>query len=183
MLEPEPYERAALWKARAGAHVAQNDVDKATADLQQAVALDAMPEAAQLEAEYNLAQGYFMQENFNESADVFGKWAAHAKEITPEQAYRRRQRVRAGAALRRSAALRAEGRRQHAEPKEPWLSCCSRCSSSSITTPKSRPCSSAWCKAFRKAEYWLQLGADVPGARRHAESGRDARDRDAPRAR
>jgi tetratricopeptide (TPR) repeat protein len=55
--------------------------------MQKAVAFDAMPEAEQLEAEYNLAQGYFMLERFNDSADTFGKWAVHAKEITPEQSF------------------------------------------------------------------------------------------------
>jgi tetratricopeptide (TPR) repeat protein len=82
-----PYEKAAIWAARAGVHAAQEKMDETAKDLEQAVALDAMPMQAQQDTTYNLAQTYFMLERFSESADTFGKWAEREENPKPEQLY------------------------------------------------------------------------------------------------
>jgi thioredoxin-like negative regulator of GroEL len=82
-----PYERAAALQARAGIHAAQQKFDEALPDMEQAVALDAMPIEQQRDATFNLAQNYFLLEKFSESADTFAKWDEMAEEQTGDQLY------------------------------------------------------------------------------------------------
>jgi hypothetical protein len=116
-----PYERAAIFAARAGVHMAVNKTDEGVKDLEQAVALDAMPEEQQLDATYNLAQLYFTLDRFSEAADTFGKWAQRAKNPPPEKyyltasAYAQAHRFAEALPFAKKA---VEGMK---EPKEPWL--------------------------------------------------------------
>jgi tetratricopeptide (TPR) repeat protein len=154
-----PYEQAAIWKARAGVYFVQNDIEKSTAAQQKAVAFDAMPEDEQLEAEYNLALGYFMLERFNDSADSFGKWATHAKEVTPEQAF-----VVASAysqARRFAEALPFAKKAVDADPqpKEAWLKLLLSLQFELDHDAEVAAVLERLVKSFPKPEYWLQLAA------------------------
>lgn len=82
-----PYERAKLWEARAGLHLAMEKYDLIPEDLQKALAENALSKSERLNAQYNLAQSLFMNERFSESADAFAAWAAEAETQTPEQQF------------------------------------------------------------------------------------------------
>jgi tetratricopeptide (TPR) repeat protein len=82
-----PYEKAAIFAARSGVYMAQEKPAEATTELEQAVALDAMPMEAQQDSTYNLGQLYFMQERFSEAADTFAKWEEREENPKPEQLY------------------------------------------------------------------------------------------------
>lgn len=154
-----PYEQASIWAARAGVFAAKNEFDKSVEALEKAVAFDAMPEENQLATEYNLAQGYFILERFNDSADTFGKWAAHAKEIKPEEAF-----VIASAYSQARRFAEALPFAQKAvdgapEPKEPWLSLLLSLQFELDHDAEVAAVLERLVKSFPKAEYWLQLAA------------------------
>src|SRR5436190_2715463 len=76
----------------------------------------------QLASEYKQGENYFVEEKYNESADAFAQWAAHAKEITPEQYF---VVASAHAQARRFAEALPFAQKavdSGADPKESWLS-------------------------------------------------------------
>jgi hypothetical protein len=81
------YEKAMLAQARAGLHFALNKGDLVVKDLEEALSYDAMSRQERLDATYNLAQAYFMLEQFSQSADAFAKWASESEKQEPSQQY------------------------------------------------------------------------------------------------
>lgn len=79
-----PYERAMMWQARAGIHLAKNQFDKIPGCLEEALKLDAMSKDGRLDLEFSLAQAYFMNERFEDAAKMFAKWLKEAKNPEPQ---------------------------------------------------------------------------------------------------
>jgi hypothetical protein len=154
-----PYERAAICAARAGIHMQLNKTDEGVKDLEQAVALDAMPEEQQLDAMYNLAQLYFTLDRFSEAADTFGKWAQRAKNPAPEKYY---LTASAYAQAHRFAEALPFAKKAVAgmkEPKEPWLQLLLSLHYELHQEAELAGVLERLIQSFPKKEYWLQLAA------------------------
>jgi hypothetical protein len=154
-----PYERAMLSAMRAGIHLALNKNDEVIKDMEQAVAPHAMPEAQQLDAEFNLAQAYFVMERFSESADTFSKWAERAKDVEASKYY-----VVASAFSQAHRYAEALPYAQKAvdgtkEPKEPWLQLLLSLHFELKQDEQVAATLEKLIAAFPKTEYWLQLSA------------------------
>lgn len=152
-----PYERAMIFQARALVHTATNKTDEVIKDMQQAVALNAMPEQAQLDAEYNLGLAYFMAERFSESADMFSKWASQAKDIDPTKHYiiasTLSQARRFSEAL--PYAIKAVDGMKVAD--EAWLQLLLSLNFETKNEPGVAAALQRLIAAFPKKQYWLQL--------------------------
>ncbi len=154
-----PYERAMLWSARAGIHFAMNKTDEVVKDMEQAVAPHAMPEAQQLDAEFNLAEAYFTAERFSESADAFAKWEKRAKSPTPDNyyliasAFAQAHRFAEGLPYAKKAVAGMK------EPKEPWLQLLLSLHYELKQDPQVAAVLERLVASFPKKEYWLQLSA------------------------
>ncbi|MFI5306099.1 MAG: tetratricopeptide repeat protein [Polyangiales bacterium] len=154
-----PCERAVLWNMRAGLHFALNKTDEVIKDLEQGVALNALHEDEQLDAEYNLGQAYFTMERFSESADTFGKWAQRANNVDPSKDYvvasAYSQAKRFAEALP-YATKAVDGSK---EPKEPWLQLLLSLHYELKQDSEVAAVLQKLIAAFPKKEYWLQLCA------------------------
>ena len=152
-----PYERAMMWQARSGVHFAKTEYEQSAKDMEQALALDAMPEQVELDAQYNLAQLYFTLERFGASADMFAKWAAHKKTVQPSNDY-----VIASAYAQAHRFAEALPYAQKAvdgmkEPKEPWLALLVSLQYEQHRDAEVAAVLERLVQTFPKREYWLQL--------------------------
>jgi tetratricopeptide (TPR) repeat protein len=116
-----PLERASLLGLRASAHAALQKFDEMTKDLEQAVALDALPEEQQLKTMFGLGQTYFMAERFNDSADVFGKWAQRTKSAEPSDYFLVASTYAQAKRFAEALPFAKKAVETSKQPEEPWL--------------------------------------------------------------
>jgi tetratricopeptide (TPR) repeat protein len=123
------------------------------------VALNALHEQDQLDAEFNLAQAYFTMERFSESADAFGKWAQRAKDVEPSKyyvvasAYSQAKRFNEALPYAQKA---VDGSK---EIKEPWLQLLLSLRYELKQDKEVALVLEKLVANFPKKEYWLQLCA------------------------
>jgi tetratricopeptide (TPR) repeat protein len=119
-----PYERAKLFEMRAGLLLGKNPENpdpEIASQLEQALALDALPKQERLDLLYNLAQSYFMGERFSESADTFEKWAADAEKQEPQQHYLIASAFAQAKRYEKSLVWAKKAVDGNPNPPEPWL--------------------------------------------------------------
>ena len=81
-----PYEQAVTLQSLANAHIERNDYAAAIPPLKQSVELSALPDKAQQQARYNLAQLYMTTERFAPAIEQLKLWFKQAKS-PPADAY------------------------------------------------------------------------------------------------
>ena len=71
-----PFDRASTLQIRGSAHVSLENFDAALADFERAIAQDALPEDQVNRLRFNMAQLYFVTEQFEKSIAFFERWLA-----------------------------------------------------------------------------------------------------------
>ena len=71
-----PFDRASVLQIRGSAHVQLENFDTALADFERAIAQDALPEDQVNRLRFNMAQLYFVTEQFQKSIEFFEAWLA-----------------------------------------------------------------------------------------------------------
>ena len=77
-----PFDRASVLQIRGSAHVQLEDFDAAVADFEQAIAQDALPPEQVSRLRFNMAQLYFVTEQFEKSIEFFERWLADDPEVS-----------------------------------------------------------------------------------------------------
>lgn len=78
-----PFDRASVLQIRGSAHVQLENLDSALADFERAIAQDALPPEQVNRLRFNMAQLYFVTEQFDKSIEFFERWLAADPEVTP----------------------------------------------------------------------------------------------------
>lgn len=77
-----PFDRASVLQIRGSAYVQLDDFDRALADFERAIAQDALPPEQVNRLRFNMAQLYFVTEQFDKSIEFFERWLAEDPEVT-----------------------------------------------------------------------------------------------------
>jgi uncharacterized protein HemY len=152
-----PYERATLLNARAGVRFAMNDQPATTKDLEEAAALDAMPEGEQLDLEYNLAQSYFQEMRFDDSADVFAKWASRASGVEASRYFVAASTLSQVKRYAEALPLAQKAVAGMKPPTESWMVLVASLQLALKNDPGVADALQHLIAAFPKKEYWLHL--------------------------
>lgn len=78
----KPFDRASVLQVRGSAHVNVDDMQGALEDFAAALRLEALPAAQQNRLRFNVAQLYFVNEQFEEAIRFFEEWMAGDVEVT-----------------------------------------------------------------------------------------------------
>jgi tetratricopeptide (TPR) repeat protein len=115
------YERAMMWQTFAHIYSAQNKLKKASSCFERCLELEALPEAAALNTQFNLGQLYLATKRYRDAVRVLGAWIDKAKNPTPQAqfmlavAYSQVKHLRRALHMAQKAVGRVE------RPQESWL--------------------------------------------------------------
>ena len=76
------FDRASVLQIRGSAYVQMEDFERALADFERAIAQDALPAEQVNRLRFNMAQLYFVTEQFDKSIEFFERWLADDPEVT-----------------------------------------------------------------------------------------------------
>jgi len=123
-----PFDRASVLQIRGSAYVQMDDYDSAVRDFERAIAQDALPPDQVNRLRFNMAQLYFVTEQFDKSIEFFERWLAEDPEVTPNTyfmlsgAYYQVDNLqRSLESVMRAMELSAEPERRHYELKNVLL--------------------------------------------------------------
>ncbi|RMF20781.1 MAG: hypothetical protein D6760_10790 [Deltaproteobacteria bacterium] len=146
---------------------AQERYAEAAGAFERCLALEALPEGAQLNTQYNLAQLYLAMERFDDAIRTLKDWFARAENPAPSAYY-----LLAAAYMQSGRSdLALEPARKavenSADPKEPWLQLLLALYLERKDYQRARTLLERLVARFPKKTYWLQLSAV------YAELGRE----------
>lgn len=153
------YEKAMMWQTFAYAYSAQEQYGRAAEAFEKCLALNALPPASVVNARYNLAQLYLVQENYGKAITNFEIWFKMAENPNADAyymmaaAYAQANRPREALPHALKAVAKATG------PKEPWLQLVL---SLQVQLNQHRDAAETLQKLiahFPKKTYWMQLAA------------------------
>ena len=152
-------EKALMWQTYGYVYASQGKYKPATDAFERCLATGGLPDAAQLDTQYNLAQLYVAQERYNDAVRVFRDWIAKAENPTGEAHY-----VYAIALFqsgdKRTALTQGElALGKATAPKESWLQLVLSLYVENKDYPKAIGVTEALVAYFPKKSYWLQLSA------------------------
>lgn len=168
-----PHEQARVLQMKAQIHLLSNHIDEGVSELEQAVALKAMPKADQLQAQYLLAQAYLHQERYAESADTFEAWLKETKQPTAENHF---DVARADARAKRFKLALPHAKKaveMSEKPEEARLALLAWIHVELKQHAEGIAVQEQLVNAFPKKEYWLQLAQtylDSKNPKRAAET-------------
>lgn len=153
------HEKALMWQTYGYVYASQEKYAQATEAFEKCLAAGGLPEAAQLDTQYNLGQLYVMLERFDDAVRVLGDWIGKAANPSPEAHY-----VYAVALFqkgdKRAALTQGELAVQKAKkPQEAWLQLVLSLYVENKQYDKAVGASEALVAFFPKKSYWLQLSA------------------------
>src|SRR5262245_13988832 len=153
------HEKALMWQTYGYIYASQEKYKQATEAFEKCLESGALPDAAQFDTQYNLAQLYVMLERFADAVRVFQDWFAKAQNPSAEAHY-----VYAVALYqkgdKRTALQQGELALQKAtKPQESWLQLVLSLYIENQQYPKAIEVSEALVANFPKKSYWLQLSA------------------------
>lgn len=77
------FDKASVLQIRGSAYVNQENFEAALRDFEQAIGLGALPEEQQNRLRFNMAQLYFVTEQYEKSIEFFEEWMALDPEVSP----------------------------------------------------------------------------------------------------
>ena len=164
------HEQALMWQTFGYVYSAQGKYKQSVDAFEKCLALGGLPEVAQLNTMYNLAQLYVVRENYKKAADTFQRWFAVAQNPPAEAHYM--YAIPLLQLGRKSQALeQAELALQKAkQPKEPWLQL-----ALSLYFEKKRYRDATrvleiLVTNFPKKQYWMQLSAVYSEQNQHKKA-------------
>ncbi len=161
------HERALIEQTRGYIASARERYAEAAAAFERCLALEALPDGAQLNTQYNLAQLYLAMERFDDAIRTLEDWFSRAENPAPSAYY-----LLAAAYMQSGKNdLALEPARKAVEgskdPKEPWLQLLLALYLERKDYPRARGLLEQLAVRFPKKTYWLQLSAV------YAELGRE----------
>ncbi len=153
------HEKAMMWQTFAYAYSAQERYGPAAEAFEKCLAVNVLPPAAVLNARYNLAQLYMVQENYGKAIQNFEIWFKSAENPNADAyymmaaAYAQAERPREALPYAQKAVAKAPA------PKEPWLQ---MVLSLQFQLNQHREATDTLQKLiahFPKKTYWMQLAA------------------------
>ncbi|RMD86058.1 MAG: hypothetical protein D6815_00615, partial [Candidatus Dadabacteria bacterium] len=161
------HERALIEQTRGYIASSQGRYAEAAAAFERCLKLEALPEGAQLNTRYNLAQLYLALERYDAAIETLKRWFAETENPGPAAYYL--LAVAYAQAGRREQALEPARKavEKAKEPKEAWLELLLALYLERKNYERARPLLEQLVLRFPKKRYWLQLSAV------YAELGRE----------
>ncbi|MGD8859069.1 MAG: tetratricopeptide repeat protein [Myxococcales bacterium] len=153
----KPYERATMWRTRAGVHFALTKIDEVVVDLEKSLEYNVLPKEEQLDTEFNLAQAYLMTEKFGKAADMFATWLEKVENPDPSvyfmtaSAYSQAGKFEAALPYAKKAVEKME------KTEESWLQLLLSIHYELKQNEEVAELLKRMIKEFNKKEHWLQL--------------------------
>ncbi len=153
------HEKALMWQTYGYVYSSQEKYQAAIGAFEKCLAAGGLPEAAQANAQYNLAQLYMMQERFGDAVRILADWFARTESPTPEAHY-----VYALALFqngdRKGALVQGELALQKAtKPQEAWLQLVLSLYFEKKNYDKAIGVIEKLVNYYPKPSYWAQLSA------------------------
>lgn len=153
------HEQALMWQTYGYVYSAQGKYKQSVDAFEKCLALGGLPEVAQLNTMYNLAQLYVVRENYKKAADTFQKWFAVAQN-PPAEAHYMYAIPLLQLGRKKQALEQAELALQKAKsPKEPWLQLALSLYFENKRYKDAARILEILVARFPKKQYWLQLSA------------------------
>lgn len=164
------HEKALMWQTYGYVYSAQAKYKQSIDAFEKCLALGGLPEVAQLNTMYNLAQLYVVRENYKKAADTFQKWFAVAVDPPAEAHYM--YAIPLLQLGRKSQALeQAELALQKAKsPKEPWLQLALSLYFEKKRYKDATRVLEILVTRFPKKQYWMQLSAVYSEQNQHKKA-------------
>ncbi len=153
------HEKALMWQTYGYVYSSQEKYQAAIGAFEKCLAAGGLPEAAQANAQYNLAQLYMMQERFGDAVRILQDWFARTENPTPEAHYVYALALfqngdRTGALTQGELALQ-----KAAKPQEAWLQLVLSLYFEKKNYDKSIGVIEKLVNYYPKPTYWAQLSA------------------------
>ncbi len=153
------HEKAMMWQTFAYAYSSQERYAQASAAFEKCLALNVLPEQSVINARYNLAQLYLVQENYKKAIENFEIWFRAAENPNADAhymmaaAYSQANRPRDAVPHAKKAVAKA------ASPKESWLQLLLSLHFQLNQYRDGAGVLKKLIARFPKKTYWMQLGA------------------------
>jgi len=164
------HERALTWQTYGYVQASQEDYAAAVASFERSLAAGGLPEAAQQDVRFNLAQLYVQVKRYDDAIDTFRVWF-EAAEDPPASAYyllamtyvQKDEHAKALAPARLAVS-------KTAEPKEAWLQLLLSLLIEQEQFAEALPVASRLVARFPKKTHWLQLSGVHSRLGQHREA-------------
>jgi tetratricopeptide (TPR) repeat protein len=168
--EPNPYEQAKILQMKAQVFFNTEKVEQGVQALEQAIALEAMPEEEQLQVMYVLGRGYGALERFKESADLFTKWLERTKEPTAENYYQVADAYARAGRFEEALPLAKKAVEGSDKPQEEWYRVLAWVHFELKQEAELAAVLEQTVKAFPKKEWYLQLASAYQAQGEHQKA-------------
>ncbi|MDG2307776.1 MAG: tetratricopeptide repeat protein [Candidatus Binatia bacterium] len=153
------HEQALMWQTFGYVYSAQAKYKQSIDAFEKCLALGGLPDVAQLNTQYNLAQLYVVREKYKQAAVTFGKWMA-ATENPPAEAHYMYAIPLLQLGRKKEALVQAEKALAKAKtPKEPWLQLALSLYFENKRYRDAAGVLEILVTRFPKKAYWMQLSA------------------------
>lgn len=153
------HEQALMWQTYGYVYSAQGKYSQAIDAFEKCLALGGLPDVAQLNTMYNLAQLYVVREKYRKAVETFQKWFAAAPDPPAEAHYMYAipllQLGRKKAALEQAELALKKAK----SPKEPWLQLALSLYFENKRYRDAVRVLEILVARFPKKQYWMQLSA------------------------
>lgn len=153
------HEKAMMWQTFAYAYSALERYGPAAEAFEKCLALNVLPEAAVLNARYNLAQLYLVQENFTKAIENFEIWFKASENPSADAHYMMAAAYAQAGRPRAALPHAAKAVAKSPAPKEPWLQILLSLQMQTGEVRAGTETLHALINAFPKKTYWLQLAS------------------------
>ena len=164
------HEQALMWQTFGYVYSAQGKYKQSVDAFEKCLALGGLPEVAQLNTMYNLAQLYVVRESYQKAADTFGKWFAVSQNPPAEAHYMYAipllQLKRKKQALEQAEQALAKAK----TPKEPWLQLALSLYFENKRYKDAARVLEILVTRFPKKQYWMQLSAVYSEMNQHKKA-------------
>lgn len=154
-----PHEKALVWQTYGYVYSSMDQYDKAAAAFEECLSYDALPDQAELDTRYNLAQIYVLIEQHEKAIPAFLAWFEQANNPSATahymlaMAYVQADQYEKALPYAKEAIIRAKS------PKESWLQLVVSLLFAQKNYEDSAPVLEQLVEHFPKKTYWLQLSA------------------------
>jgi len=153
------HEKALMWQTYGYVYSAQGKYQQSIDAFEKCLALGGLPEVAQLNTLYNLAQLYVVREKYAQAAASFEKWFSQAPD-PPAEAHYMYAIPLLQTGRKKEALTQAEQALQKAKvPKEPWLQLALSLYFENQRYRDAARILEILVTRFPKKQYWMQLSA------------------------
>lgn len=153
------HEHALMWQAYGYAYSSQENYPKAVEAFDKCLATNGLPQQAQLNTRYNVAQLYVMLERYDEAIPIFEQWFTEADNPSPAAYYMLALAYMQNGDLEKALPPAEQAVAKAEVPKEGWLGLLLSIHLTNKDYVKAIPVLEQAVSLYPKKTYWLQLAA------------------------